>query len=47
MTGTSGFGSGIETADGNYFFGGATNSFGADSNSGDIFLMKTDNNGDL
>ncbi len=47
MTGTSVFGSGIETVDGNYLFGGATNSFGGGSNSGDIFLMKTDKNGNL
>lgn len=47
MTGNSTFGSGMETKDGNYLFGGATNSFGGGSNSGDIFLMKTDKKGNL
>ncbi len=46
MTKNGSFSSGYQT-DNNYFFGGTTNSFGSGLNLDDIFLMKTDIEGNL
>lgn len=41
------FDSGFQTLDGSYIFGGTTNSFGNAANQNDIFIMKTDREGNL